>query len=206
MRKFKNTLTGIVAATLLAGSAYIYNSKSADTTNTELSLSYDLSSVSAYPTARNRTYSLQESSNLTYSTEWNETANYRGTESNLVYNINKDAPQKFYKVGSSYNPLYPKSYNIEYKLTPDMVQRGQGAGTIVSNDINVVNYDSSNLNVGVSWTELFAGGYSPIGYNINVPTNQTLIPGTNSIPLVFTWETTYPGLDVIIKYDINLNQ
>lgn len=156
-RKFK-TLIGMI---LLAGNL------SAETN----SLSFiDPNNIKIDSTKQIRTYSLQSKNNL-LDPDWIEETNQRGTESNLVFNIDTTEPTKFYRTVSSYEPISPARTALGFSS-------GQQAGIRhYSYTIEAINYAQTNIDVTVDWENSISVG---VVYR-NTPFNQTLTPGTNDV-------------------------
>lgn len=131
--------------------------------------------INANPTQRVNQYTLLESTNLTENS-WSPIETQRGTESNLVFTVNRDLPTKFFKTDSSYQPFEPN------KIIHIFRRQATGLGTQSFNH-KVVNYDSTNVNSIVSWTETFNPTYA--SYSTNMPFEQTLTPGTNNVTTTF---------------------
>ncbi len=146
-----------------------------------LSFSPDSNSVKAEPTQRTHQYSLLESSNLV---DWSETQKVRGTESNLVFNINRDAPTKFFKTVST-EVLSPTERDVYYTSGDGHRER------FISYDFQVVNSDNQNINANISWEETV--NVYRFDYTNNLPFTQTLTPGTNNIHTAFHWISPYSG-------------
>jgi len=156
--------------------------------NSQQISSFNQDSIELGSTQRANQYSLLESTNLV---DWSETQKLRGTESNLVFNINRDAPIKFFKTVSNHEPISPT--NIYHWF-----QRGdRSLGTVTFNE-QVINY-SNNLNVNVTWTETYNdyGG----GYTVNMPFTQTLTNGVNTVQTIFY---TYMGTGQRMGGNVNL--
>jgi hypothetical protein len=56
--------------------------------------------------------------------DWNEIDNQRGTESNLVFNIDNSKQQGFYRVRSDYEPIEPEIIARVYGCSFNDIQRG----------------------------------------------------------------------------------
>lgn len=151
-------------------------------------------------TATLRVYSLLENPNL-LEDNWTEVESKRGNDSNLTFLVNQELPQNFYKVRADYMPYEPNSTYMEYYLSYAITQRGQGPGTTFSNNLMVVNYDSTNKNITVNFEELYHW-YPFSAYTVNAPYNKTLHPGTNYLPLVFIWQCNDGGAQVWGNWNI----
>lgn len=121
------------------------------------------------------TYSLLETQSL-LNPDWQEVSSVRGNDSNLLFNITKDAPQKFFKAIAHYDPVSPTNL-------PHFFRRQDKVLGTISFDEQVTNY-STNLNVNVTWTETFNPTYA--SYGINMPFTQTLTNGVNIIHTIFS--------------------
>jgi hypothetical protein len=180
MRGLSTLTAAMLSFTGFAGFGY------SNETNTSLSFSPDASSIEAFPTARTRVYSLLESTNLTEN-NWVQTQSLRGTESNLVFEITKDAPQKFFKVDSSYEPVEPASFfHTIY---------GNGTQKVFAREFydTLVNYQTNSLQVNVTWVEAENPDHQPTltCSATNMPFTQTLTNGINIIHSSLTCNDFY---------------
>ena len=138
-----------------------------------LTFSTNLTSIIANSTRKTDVYCLHESTNLI---DWGEVSFQRGTDTNLVFDVNKNASQKFFRTISTYEPVTPTNFpHLFYR-------RDVGLGT-VSFDEQVCNY-SSNIDIKINWVET----YNPTmaSYSVNMPFSQTLTNGVNYIHTTFS--------------------
>jgi hypothetical protein len=160
------------------------------------------SNIQVGPTQRANQYTLLESTNLTENS-WSPVETKRGTESNLVFTINRDAPTKFFKTDSSHEPVEPTSHEVTYTHYPHQQNP-------TSRPIGVYNFATNNVNVMVDY--IGNPEYQPDGnpynftYTTNMPFEQSLTPGENSINTVVNWSGSGTGGSLFLIVNLEVTE
>jgi len=180
---YKNLKTWLIRACV--GSVMFASDLKADNTNPPTLSMNNSTNVSINQTTQARLYSLQAKTNL-LNDAWNEVANSRGTESNLVFNINNSEPTKFFKVVGTYEPIYPTILSTDYSHYPH-----QAVPTY--KPLTIINYETNALDVNISFTNIFNPYMFIYTTNIDPPLARTLTPGTNIVDTYVFWTPSGTG-------------